>query len=126
MKKTSRRDFLKGTVATVIGGSLITKVKAEAKTVTEADFGVEKKVPLLCRMCAQFCPMIATVRDGRIVRMEANMDTPYGGICGRGRSAMGALYDPDRIKTPLIRVGERGEGKFRKASCFGRTAKREM
>ena len=116
MKKTSRRDFLKGTVATVIGGSLITKVKAEAKTVTGADFGVEKKVPLLCRMCAQFCPMLATVREGKIVRIEANMDTPYGGICGRGRSAMGALYDPDRIKTPLIRVGERGEGKFRQAS----------
>ncbi|MDD2384802.1 MAG: molybdopterin-dependent oxidoreductase [Sulfurospirillaceae bacterium] len=116
MSKTSRRDFLKGAVGSVLGGSILTKTKAEAATVTQVDFGVEKKVPLLCRMCAQFCPMIATVRDGRIVRMEANMDTPYGGICGRGRAAMGALYDPDRIKTPLIRVGERGEGKFRKAS----------
>ncbi|MBV5278510.1 MAG: molybdopterin-dependent oxidoreductase [Campylobacteraceae bacterium] len=116
MSKTSRRDFLRGTVAAVIGGNIITNTKAEAKIVTQVDFGIEKKVPLLCRMCAQFCPMIATVRDGKIVRMEANMDTPYGGICGRGRAAMGALYDPDRIKTPLIRVGERGEGKFRKAS----------
>ena len=116
MSKTSRRDFLKGTVATVLGGNLLAATQAEAKTVTHADFGIEKKVPLLCRMCAQFCPMLATVRDGRIVRMEANMGTPYGGICGRGRAAMGALYDPDRIKTPLIRVGERGEGKFRRAS----------
>ena len=116
MSKTSRRDFLKGTVASVLGGTIVSHTKAEAKTITEADFGIEKKVPLLCRMCAQFCPMIATVRDNRIVRIEANMDTPYGGICGRGRAAMGALYDPDRIKTPLIRVGERGEGKFRKAS----------
>ncbi|MDD2384795.1 MAG: molybdopterin-dependent oxidoreductase [Sulfurospirillaceae bacterium] len=116
MRKTSRRDFLKGTVASVIGGSIITNVKAEAKTVTEADFGIEKKVPLLCHMCAQLCPMIATVSQNKVVRIEANMDTPYGGICGRGRAAMGALYDPDRIKTPLIRIGERGEGKFRKAS----------
>ena len=116
MSKTSRRDFLKGTVATVLGGKLITATNAEAKTVTAADFGIEKKVPLLCHMCAQYCPMLATVRDGKIMRIEANMGTPYGGICGRGRSAMGALYDPDRIKTPLIRVGERGEGKFRQAS----------
>ena len=116
MEKKSRRDFLKGTLATVLGGNVITQTKAEAKTVTAADFGIEKKVPLLCHMCAQYCPMLATVRDGKIIRIEANMGTPYGGICGRGRSAMGALYDPDRIKTPLIRVGERGEGKFRQAS----------
>lgn len=116
MSKTSRRDFLKGTVATVLGGKFISGIKADAKTVTAADFGIEKKVPLLCHMCAQYCPMLATVRDGKIMRIEANMGTPYGGICGRGRSAMGALYDPDRIKTPLIRVGERGEGKFRQAS----------
>ena len=25
-------------------------------------------------------------------------------------------YDPDRVLTPLVRVGKRGEGKFRKAS----------
>ncbi len=116
MSKTSRRSFLKGTAATVLGGKLITGIKAEAKNITAADFGIEKKVPLLCRMCAQFCPMLATVRDGRIIRMEANLTTPYGGICGRGRAAMGTLYDPDRIKTPLMRVGERGEGKFKPVS----------
>jgi len=116
MGKTTRRQFLKGGAATVAAATFGSKTASQAKTVTQADFGIEKKVPLLCRMCAQFCPATATVRDGRLVRMEANMDTPYGGICGRGRAAMGALYDPDRIKTPLIRTGKRGEGKFRQAS----------
>ncbi len=116
MSKTSRRDFLKGSVATLVGGQFVAGSKAEAKTFSEADFGVEKKVPLLCRMCAQFCPMIGTVRDGRLVRLDANTSTPYGAICGRGKAAMGALYDPDRIKTPLLRVGKRGEGKFKPIS----------
>jgi len=116
MSKTTRRQFLKGGAATVAAVTFGSKTVSQAKTVTNADFGIEKKVPLLCRMCAQYCPAIATVRNGRLVRMEANMDTPYGGLCGRGRAAMGALYDPDRIKTPLIRTGKRGEGKFRQAS----------
>ncbi|WP_024954155.1 molybdopterin-containing oxidoreductase family protein [Sulfurospirillum arcachonense] len=116
MGTTSRRKFLKGSVSTIAGVTLGGKTVSQAKTVTNADFGIEKKVPLLCRMCAQKCPAIATVRNGRLVRMEANMDTPYGGLCGRGRAAMGTLYDPDRIKTPLIRIGKRGEGKFRQAS----------
>ena len=116
MSTTTRRQFLKGSAATIAGATFGSKTVSHAKTVTQADFGIEKKSPLLCRMCAQYCPATATVRNGRLVRMEANMDTPYGGLCGRGRSAMGALYDPDRIKTPLIRTGKRGEGKFRKAS----------
>lgn len=115
MGKVTRRQFLKGTAAAALSGKLLKAAPAEA-SVTEVDFGVEQKVPQLCRMCAQQCPMLSTVRDGRLVRVEANMTTPYGGICGRGRAAMGALYDPDRVKTPLIRVGERGEGKFRKAT----------
>ena len=34
----------------------------------------------------------------------------------RGKHAPEILYSKDRLTTPLIRVGEKGEGKFRKAS----------
>ncbi len=37
-------------------------------------------------------------------------------LCARGQSGLMNTYDPDRVLTPLIRVGKRGEGKFRKAS----------
>jgi thiosulfate reductase/polysulfide reductase chain A len=37
-------------------------------------------------------------------------------LCARGQSGIMTTYDPDRITTPLIRVGARGEGKFRRAS----------
>lgn len=115
----TRRDFLKlSTASTLLSAfsSLTFINEAEAEEVTAIDFAMEKKVPLLCRMCAQSCPLHATVRDGRLIRVDANPNTPYAGACGRARAAAGALYNPNRIKSPLIRVGERGQGMFRKAS----------
>jgi anaerobic selenocysteine-containing dehydrogenase len=67
-------------------------------------------------MCAQFCPANAYVKDGKVIRLEASPVHEYHGTCGRSRAAVGALYNADRITTPLIRTGERGEGKFRQAS----------
>ena len=116
MSKTTRRQFIKGGVATVVGSTLGVPSAANAKMVTATDFAREKKVTVLCRMCAQKCPSVATVLDDRVVRLEPNMGTPYGAICGRAAGAVGALYDADRITTPLIRTGKRGEGQFRKAS----------
>ncbi len=116
--KLTRRSFMKtsmaGLAAAVAGGT--PPLAAEAAVVTASDYGVEKKVYMNCRMCAQFCPMVGRVRDGRLVSVEANPNTPYPAVCGRGRAAPGALYDPDRIKGPLIATGEKGSGQFRSAS----------
>jgi len=115
----TRRDFLRlSATATLLCplSSLTFLTKAEADEIRAIDFSKEKQVPLACRMCAQSCPLMGTVLGGRLVRMEANPNTPYSGACGRARAAISALYNPNRIKSPLIRVGERGEGKFRKAS----------
>ena len=55
---------------------------------------------------------------GRVVKLEGNPDHPHshGKLCARGQSGLMNTYDPDRVLTPLIRVGKRGEGKFRQAS----------
>jgi len=37
-------------------------------------------------------------------------------LCARGAAGIHALYDPDRLKYPLIRTGERGDGKYRRAT----------
>ena len=109
---------MKTSVAGLAGAAVFTgsPLKTEAREITSADFGVENKTYLTCRMCAQNCPMVAYTRDGRLVRLDANPNTPYPSICGRGRAATAALYDPQRIKTPLIRTGKRGSGEFRSAS----------
>ena len=111
-----RRGFLKATTLTPLSAPLVAAGNADAQEAAAVELGLERKVPLLCRMCAQFCPLIGSVRNDRLVRVEANPNTPYAGACGRARAAVSALYSPDRIKTPLIRTGGRGEGKFRRAS----------
>jgi thiosulfate reductase / polysulfide reductase chain A len=61
---------------------------------------------------------LAKVEDGRVVKLEGNPDHPHsqGKLCPRGQSGLMNTYDPDRVLNPLIRVGKRGEGLFRKAS----------
>ncbi len=51
-------------------------------------------------------------------KIEGNPLNPnnYGHICAKGNSGIYALYDPNRVKYPLIRAGKRGERKWRKAS----------
>ena len=117
MSGLTRRQFLQGSAgAAAVGGLLDYTVTNAAEPGLEVDYGSVTKVPMLCRMCAQFCPMVGHVHKGRLIRLESNKNSPHAGICARGRAAVGALYSPDRIKTPLIRTGKRGEGKFRQAS----------
>ncbi|MBW2193794.1 MAG: molybdopterin-dependent oxidoreductase, partial [Deltaproteobacteria bacterium] len=115
----SRRSFLKA--ASTVGISAVSttpfsEAHAAPLRVPSAEYGREKKVPVLCQMCAQFCPANAYVKDGKVIRMEASPVHEYKAICGRSRAAVGALYNDDRITTPLIRTGARGEGKFRQAT----------
>jgi thiosulfate reductase/polysulfide reductase chain A len=118
-KGISRRSFLKASSAAGITAlSAIPSRQAHAAPlrVPSAEYGREKKVPVMCQMCAQFCPANACVKDGKVIRLEFSPVHEYSGTCGRSRAAAAALYSADRITTPLIRTGERGEGKFRQAT----------
>ena len=56
------------------------------------------------------------VQDGTIVRVDTDQhDMPWAPAqraCLRGRSMRQHVYNPDRLKKPMKRVGKRGEGKF--------------
>lgn len=75
-------------------------------------------VPSACEMCTARCPIIVRVRDGVVEKIEGNPKegATGGAICARGNAAVSLLYDPDRLKYPLIRTGERGSGEFRRAT----------
>ncbi len=65
--------------------------------------------------------MIAHIRDGRIIRLDADdrsdsVAAPQLRACVRGRSYLRRQYHPDRLLTPLKRVGRRGGGEFRPIS----------
>ena len=63
------------------------------------------------------CPLIAEVEGERVFRVTNN---PAGGRylkgCRRGFSLPAEQSAPDRLRTPLIRQGDRGSGRFRAAS----------
>jgi anaerobic selenocysteine-containing dehydrogenase len=56
--------------------------------------------------------------DNRVVKIEGKPGHPVndGGICILGLSGPQLLYGPTRIKSPMKRIGERGEGKWKKIS----------
>jgi thiosulfate reductase/polysulfide reductase chain A len=118
----SRRGFLKMGAATagalVVGQMLppaVARAAAESGLLNASGSGY---IPSMCEMCVWRCGLIAKVRFGRVVKLEGNPEHPHsrGHLCVRGQSGLMNTYDPDRVLTPLIRVGKRGEGLFRQAS----------
>lgn len=75
-----------------------------------------KKVKTACRACIANCGVIASVKNGRVVKLEGNPEDPMskGRMCAKGLSGIQALYHPNRIKYPMMRVGERGENKWKR------------
>ncbi len=64
------------------------------------------------------CGILAHVRGGRVIKVEpADFPDPkYRRICLRGLASLELTYHSDRLKYPMRRVGERGEGKFERIS----------
>lgn len=79
------------------------------------DTGIEIRHSL-CAICSpsHHCGLDCYVKDGKIIRVEGTPEHPYnhGRLCTKGSSQRSYIYREDRIKTPLRRVGARGEGKF--------------
>jgi len=70
-----------------------------------------------CHDCGGRCVLKAHVKDGKIIRFETdNGEDPQLRACMRGRAYRQRVYSKDRLKYPLRRIGERGEGKFKRIS----------
>ncbi len=70
-----------------------------------------------CHDCGGRCVLRTHVKNGKIIRIETdNGDEPQLRACARGRAYRQRIYSPERLKYPLRRVGERGEGKFERIS----------
>ena len=79
----------------------------------------KKLVPTVCHSgCGLVCGLLAHVEDGILTKVEAQdmPDPKYRHICARGLSTIQMIYHPDRLKYPMKRVGERGEGKWERIS----------
>src|SRR5882757_676769 len=61
------------------------------------------------------CSLIAHVEDGKIVRVQGDPDHPYtaGFACGKVNRDADLVNSPERIETPLRRIGPKGSGRFK-------------
>ena len=72
-------------------------------------------------VCLQ-CPSGCGIRIRSVmkwpVKLEGIKDYPInqGRLCPKGQAGLQVLYDPDRIRSPLKRKGERGEGNWENIS----------
>jgi len=62
-----------------------------------------------CTLCYHSCGTRVTVENGRAVKVEGLESHPInqGKLCPKGEAMLDAVYNPERIKTPLKRVGEK-------------------
>lgn len=64
--------------------------------------------------CPDTCALLVTVEDGRAIKVAGDPDHPatQGVLCTKVSRYTERTYHPDRLLTPLRRVGKKGEGKF--------------
>src|SRR6266851_5431861 len=64
--------------------------------------------------CPDMCSLLAEVEDGRVVRIKGDPEHPFtaGFACAKVNRDADLVHSPDRIATPLRRIGAKGDGKF--------------
>ena len=64
--------------------------------------------------CPDQCSLVATVEAGRIVRVQGDPEHPMtaGFLCTKVNREHELVHSPDRVLTPLRRVGKKGAGEF--------------
>jgi thiosulfate reductase/polysulfide reductase chain A len=113
----SRREFLKYSAVTAAGAAGIPVFKSVMAMGKRPETAVSY-IPTFCEICFWNCGAVAKVEDGKVVKLEGNPANPAsrGKLCARGNAGMGSLYDPDRLKHPMLNTGKRGEPKWKKVS----------
>jgi len=123
----NRRQFL-----TLMGGSAAGAVLFQACGVPEDELIVQSPIEMpedmvtgldnwyatLCRMCQTSEGIVVRVMEGRAKKIEGNVDYPLnqGKHSVRCEAGLQALYHPDRLSAPLLRVGDRGAGQWEETS----------
>ena len=76
------------------------------------------KIPVTCNKdCGAGCPLTAYIENGRITKItNSQYGSPYMTGCPRGFHAHRVSYASDRLKTPLIRTGNKGSWEFKTIS----------
>ncbi|MBF1165983.1 MAG: molybdopterin-dependent oxidoreductase, partial [Dechloromonas agitata] len=134
-----RRNFLKtvgagAAVATTSGLVELGSGEQQAQAFAYEPYPRDDQLTTVVTSCDHNCGsrhmLVAHKKGDVIVRLSTddgryqeggkfgfeNEQVPQLRACLRGRSYRSRLYSPERLLYPMLRVGERGEGKFKRVS----------
>jgi thiosulfate reductase / polysulfide reductase chain A len=118
----TRRTFMKSGAAAGVAGTLGTRgmkgAPAFAAGIDEDAWYRQGEIETtynVCDMCPWSCGLVVRSVNGVVHKIDGNPDDPKsrGMLCPRGQGGVSFMYDPDRLRAPMVRTGERGEGRFR-------------
>lgn len=120
----TRRSFLKTTGAVAgaaaIAGTVTPSLQALADAGDAEEGKKEEVYSSVCRAgCNGGCLLNAHVKDGKVFKITPGKlpDERYDKrMCLKGYTHIQRIYDPDRIKYPMKRVGDRGSGEWERIS----------
>ena len=121
--KITRRQLLKSGVAAGVAGAIgtngfgATAAPAHAASGSETPWYREGDITTtynVCNMCPWHCGVIVHAVDGVVRKIDGNPNDPKARVqlCARGQGGTGFMYDPDRLRSPMVRTGPRGSGEF--------------
>ena len=132
-----RREFLKiaGVGLGGLGlGTAASLVPQDARAFAYGPYPTDDQLTTVVTSCAHNCGsrhvLVAHKKGDVIVRLSSDdgrfqhegaygkdtFEEPQLRACLRGRSYRLRLYSPERLLYPMVRVGERGEGRFKRVS----------
>jgi thiosulfate reductase/polysulfide reductase chain A len=105
----SRRSFLSLSAAIAAGAVAYPILRPDLSVFASTIESGTEAIPSFCEMCFWKCGIEAWKQDGKIIAITGHPDHPLsnGKLCPRGTGGIGSLYDPDRIKKPMIRSGDK-------------------
>ncbi|ALL00969.1 anaerobic dehydrogenase [Pyrodictium delaneyi] len=123
----TRREMLKLTAATAAATALPLSLPRPRTVIAGAESSgsltATRIAKTACIICGQKCPVeihVAKVGGKEIIsKVVYNRDPEYDqffAVCGRPQTIPELRFLPERIRKPLLRVGKRGEGKFKEIS----------
>jgi len=113
--RISRRRFLKiAGIGTAAAGLAAASAGTLRRAAASGSSAAVQTVPTFCDICFWKCNALAHLRDGHLWKITGNPADPLsqGRLCPRGTGGIGAHFDPDRLRAPLLRHASRGEEKW--------------
>jgi len=109
--KITRRGFLKATAGSVGTLALSHELLDFKNWVAASAEAPVTRVPTFCNGCGNRCAIFAFVKNARLWKIEGNAEANgnLGVVCPKGHGYLHELYNPNRLKGPLKRVGNRFE-----------------